>query len=110
MNDFYLQDGMLCHIGQICVLEAERKKLICEAHYSKGARHFGIGKTLATLKRYFYCQKIKNDIIAYIQACTTCAIAKPTNRKYGLYPPLSIPKKPWHLISMDFMSSLPTTR
>ena len=53
---------------------------------------------------------MKNDVMKYIQACTACAIAKPTNHKLGLYLPLPIPNKPWHLISMDLMSSLPTTK
>ena len=54
--------------------------------------------------------RMKNEVIEYIEACTTCAIAKPTNRKLGLYLPLPILDKPWHSISMDFMSSLPTTK
>ena len=53
---------------------------------------------------------MKNDVIEYIQTCTTCAIAKPANRKLGLYLPLPILDKPWHSISMDFMSSLPITK
>ena len=110
VNDFYLQDGMLCHFGQICVPKEEHKKLICEAHYSKVAGDFGIGKTISILQRYFYYPKMKNDVVEYIQACTTCAIAKPANHKLGLYLPLPIPDIPWHSISMDFMSSHPTTK
>ena len=53
---------------------------------------------------------MKNDVIEYIQACTPSAFAKPTNRKLGLYLPLPILDKPWHSISMDFMSGLPTTK
>ena len=53
---------------------------------------------------------MKPDVIEYIQACTTCVVAKPTNCKLGLYLPLPTPNKPWHSISMDFMSSLPTTK
>lgn len=110
VNGFYLQDGMLCHLGQICVPNAKRKKLIWEAHYSKVAGHFGIGKTTAILQKYFYWPKLRNDVISYIQACIACAIAKPANRKLGLYSPLPVPEKPWHSVSMDFMSGLPTTK
>ena len=53
---------------------------------------------------------MKNDVMEYIQACTTCVISKPTNYKLGLYLPLPILDKPWHSIYMDFMSSLPTTK
>ena len=61
VNDFYLQDGILNHFGQICVPKEEHKKLIWEAHYSKVTGHFGIGKNTAILQRYFYCPRIKND-------------------------------------------------
>ena len=53
---------------------------------------------------------MKNDVIEYIQACTTCGIAKPKNHKLGLYLPLPILDKPWHSIFMDFMSSHPTAK
>ena len=46
---------------------------------------------------------MKNDVMKYIQACTTCAIAKPENHKMGLYLPLPILDKPWNSIPMDFM-------
>lgn len=71
--------------------------MIWEAHYSRVAGHFGIGKTTSILQKHFYWPKMKQDIISYIQACAACAIAKPANRKLGLYLPLPIPNKPWHL-------------
>ena len=53
---------------------------------------------------------MKHDIIAYIKSCIACATAKPSNHKLGLYLPLPIPDKPWHFISMDFMSRFPSSR
>jgi hypothetical protein len=38
------------------------------------------------------------------------AIAKPVIKKQGLYTPLPTPEKPWESISMDYMSSLPSTK
>ena len=49
VHDFYIQDGLVFHIGHICVPSEERKKLIWEAHYSRVAGHFGIGKTTTIL-------------------------------------------------------------
>ena len=57
-----------------------------------------------------YKIRMKNEVIEYIQACSACAIAMPTNRKLGLYLPLPIPNKPWHSVSLDFMSCLRTTK
>jgi hypothetical protein len=33
LNNFHLQDGLLCRLGHICVPSSERAKLIWEAHY-----------------------------------------------------------------------------
>jgi hypothetical protein len=40
--NFHLQDGLLCHLGHICVPSSEHVKLIWEAHYSQVAGHFGV--------------------------------------------------------------------
>jgi hypothetical protein len=40
VTDFHLQDGLLCHLGHLCVPSSERVKMIWEAHYSRVAGHF----------------------------------------------------------------------
>lgn len=72
--------------------------MIWEAHYSHVAGHFRVEKIITVLQRYFYWPKLRHDAILYIQACTTCAIAKPANHKQGLYTPLPVPNQPWHLV------------
>jgi hypothetical protein len=42
IDNFHLQDGLLCHMGHICVPSSEQAKLIWEAYYSQVAGHFGI--------------------------------------------------------------------
>jgi hypothetical protein len=54
VDNFYLQDGLLCRLGHICVPSSERAKLIWEAHYNQVAGHFGIEKTVAMLYKHFY--------------------------------------------------------
>ena len=34
VDNFHIQDGLLYHMGHICVLSSERAKMIWEAHYS----------------------------------------------------------------------------
>jgi hypothetical protein len=41
VDNFHLQDGLLCHLGHICVPSSERAKMIWESHYSWVAGHFG---------------------------------------------------------------------
>jgi hypothetical protein len=110
VTDFHIQDGLLCHLGHLCVPARERAKLIWEAHYSQMAGHFGMEKTVVILHKHFYWPKLRHDVRKYIRSCTACAIAKPTIKKQGLYTPLPTPERPWESISMDYMSGLPSTK
>ena len=65
---------------------------------------------LYELQEYFYWPNLREDVGKYIRSCTTCAIAKLTIKKQGLYTPLPIPSRPWESISMDYMSGLPSTK
>jgi hypothetical protein len=53
---------------------------------------------------------MKKDIKAYIRGCDTCQRVKhETSKPARLLQPLSIPPRPWHSISMDFVEGLPTS-
>jgi hypothetical protein len=110
VTDFHIQDGLLCHLGHLCVPTSEHAKMIWEAHYSRVAGHFGVEKTVVILQKHFYWPKLRQDVNKYIRSCTACAISKPTIKKQGLYTPLPIPEKPWESISMDYMSGLSSTK
>jgi hypothetical protein len=98
-------DGLLCHLGHLCVVASECAKLSWEFHYSWMARHFGMEKTMAILQKRIYWPKLR-----YIRYFTSCSIAKPSIMKQGLYTPLPTPKRPWESILMDYMSHLSSTK
>jgi hypothetical protein len=110
VTNFHIQDKLLCHLGHLCVPTSERAKMIWESHYSRVARHFSVDKTVAILQKHFYWPKLRQDVSKYIGSCISCAIAKPTIKKQGLYTPLLIPEKSWESISMDYMSGLSSTK
>jgi hypothetical protein len=110
VDNFHLQDGLLCHLGHIYVPSSERVKLIWEAHYSRVVGHFVIEKTVVMLHNHFYWPKLRQEVSKYIRSCTAYAIAKLTTKKQGLYTPLPTPDRPWESISMDYMSGLPSTK
>jgi hypothetical protein len=103
VTDFHIQEKLLCHLDHLCVPTSEREKMIWESHYSRMAGHFGVEKTMVILQKHFYWPKIRQDVSKYIRSCTTCAIAKPTIKKQGLYTPLPTLEKPWESISMDYI-------
>jgi hypothetical protein len=110
VTNFHIQDGLLCNMGHLFVPASKHAKIILESHYNQVAGHFGMEKTVAILQKHFYWPKLRHDISKYIRSCTSCAIAKPTIKKQGLYTPLPTPKKPWESISMDYMSGLSSTK
>jgi hypothetical protein len=109
-TDFHIQDGMLCHLGYLCVPASKHEKFIWEVRYSRMAGHFGMEKNVAILHKHFCWPKIGQDVNKYIISCTTCAISKPTINKKGLYTPIPTPERPWESILMDYMSGLPFTK
>jgi hypothetical protein len=54
VDNFHLQDGLLCRLGHICVPSRKRAKLIWESHYIWAVGHFGIKKTMEMLQKHFY--------------------------------------------------------
>jgi hypothetical protein len=52
--DYHLQNGLLYKLDKLYVPKGERLQLIIEAHTSKVAEHFGVGKRIANLQRYVY--------------------------------------------------------
>jgi hypothetical protein len=84
--------------------------MIWEAHYSQVVGHFGMETIVEVLKNYLYWKKLLQDVIKYIKPCIACTILKPTIKKHGIYTPLPTPDRPWDSISMDYMSSIPSTK
>jgi hypothetical protein len=59
VNNFHLQDGLLCHLVHIYVPSSEQVNLIWEAHYSQVVGHFGIENTVEILQKHFYWPKLR---------------------------------------------------
>ena len=81
VTNFHLQDGLLCHLGHLCIPSSKWAKLIWEYYYSRVAGHFGVEKTVAVLQKHFYWPKLRQGVGKYIRSCTACAIAKLTTKK-----------------------------
>jgi hypothetical protein len=71
---------------------------------------FSVETTVEILLKHFYWSKIQQNVIKYIKSCISCAIAKPTTKKQGLYNPLPTPDRTWKSISMDYISGLPSSK
>jgi hypothetical protein len=83
-DDYHFQNGLLYKLDKLCVPKGERLQLIREAHTSKVAGHFGVGKIVSNLQRYVYWPRMQEDVAQYIRGCILCCTSKPNNRKQGL--------------------------
>jgi hypothetical protein len=90
--------------------EAQKKKILDEAHTSRYSIHLGSTKIYHDLRQQFWWTRIKRETGRYVSKCDTCQKVKADYMKPGgLLQPLSIWDWKWGDISMDFIVGLPLT-
>ncbi|GJP72648.1 hypothetical protein CLOP_g3415 [Closterium sp. NIES-67] len=53
---------------------------------------------------------LSSDVQKFVTSCTTCQRMKSSKqKKAGLLQPLPVPEQPWQVVSLDFITGLPTT-
>lgn len=88
-----------------------KKKILYECHDSPIAGHVGVTKTVEHVSRQFYWPKLHEEVKQYVISCLPCQSNKPSNQEpIGLLQPLPIPEVRWEVVSMDFITQLPTTK
>ncbi|GJP34764.1 hypothetical protein CLOM_g19193 [Closterium sp. NIES-68] len=87
-----------------------RQLLLEEYHDVLYARHFGSNKTLTSIAKHYYWLRMAADVQQFLTSCATCQRMKCSKqKKAGLLQPLPVPEQPWHVVSLDFITGLPTT-
>ncbi|GJP85289.1 hypothetical protein CLOP_g15402 [Closterium sp. NIES-67] len=87
-----------------------RQLLLEEYHDVLYAGHFGSNKTLTGITKHYYWPHIADDIQKFVTSCTTCQRMKSSKqKKASLLQPLPVPEQPWQVVSLDFITGLPTT-
>ena len=118
-SNFRMEEGLLLNpegkvgLRRLCipnVVDEEgrrlREELLSSVHDEFG--HFGQGKTLASLARWYYWPRMVEDTEAYVGSCESCQLYKSTEKgTKGLLHPLELPSKPYESIGMDFLGPLP---
>ena len=80
-------------------------------HAAKIAGHFRKDKTIESVTRNFYWEKVSECINDYVRSCDECQDNKsPRQTKYGLLQPLEEPYAAWTSISVDFITQLPESQ
>ncbi|CAI7762938.1 unnamed protein product [Closterium sp. NIES-53] len=87
-----------------------RHILLEEFHDIPYAGHFGSNKTLARIAKYYYWPGMAADVQQFVTSCDTCQRMKSSKqKKTGLLQPLPVPEQPWQVVSLDFITGLPST-
>ena len=80
-------------------------------HEHPNVGHLGITNTLEKLQRNYEFPKMKETVTQIIHDCVPCGRSKTARHlPYGLLQPLPVPPRPWHSISMDFITKLPASK
>ncbi|KAF8048073.1 hypothetical protein N665_2693s0001 [Sinapis alba] len=88
-----------------------KEEIMRQAHKSKFSVHPGATKMYHDLKRYYHWIPMKVDIAEWVSKCPTCQFVKAEHQvPSGLLQSLPILKCKWDHITMDFVTSFPTTR
>ena len=72
--------------------------------------HPGQWKTLKLITQEYYWPGIMEFVKAYIKGCTTCQTTKIRPPVKVPLKPTEIPEGPWEIITMDFITDLPTSK
>ena len=79
-------------------------------HDTPWSAHVGRTRTLAILRTAYWWPSIDKDVAAYVASCDSCQRIKAHHGlKNNLLVPLLVPKRPFQIIGVDFITCLPAT-
>jgi hypothetical protein len=103
-----IQDGTYTH--RLVIPESKKIELLNEYHDNVCAAHGGIYKTYSRLRRKYWWNGMKADVIRYVKSCFKCSIRKPYKQHQQIpIGSLPIPTQPFEAIALDVLGPLPIT-
>lgn len=93
---------------RLCIPAKAQKLVLMAAHDHKG--HPGVQRTQDRLRRTVYIPRLKALVESYVLACPICKTSKnDRHQPYGQLQPITTPSYPLSVLTMDFITGLPTT-
>jgi hypothetical protein len=109
-TEYMIHDGLLFKGNQLCILKCSmRENLLKENHNGGLSRHFGHDKMFSKLNGSYFWPGMRTNVKKFVDRCKICQHTKGKRHNTGLYQPFPIPKRPWDIVSMDFVLGLPRT-
>uniref|UniRef100_A0A6G1SP10 RNA-directed DNA polymerase n=2 Tax=Aceria tosichella TaxID=561515 RepID=A0A6G1SP10_9ACAR len=92
----------------LVIPESMNRYVLEQAHDTPTAGHFGVKRTLETLRSRFYWKTLDQDVKHYVRTCDKCQKRKADNRpKEGFMVPMPIPTQPFEIVGADLLGPLP---
>ncbi|KAF8100726.1 hypothetical protein N665_0218s0064 [Sinapis alba] len=104
--------GMYMYRNRVCAPDDKllKKEILQQAHHSHFSIHPGNTKMYRDLKRYYHWPGMKKDVATFVSQCQTYQMVKAEHQMpSGLLQNLPLPEWKWDMITMDFVTGLPTT-
>ncbi|KAL2077728.1 hypothetical protein ACEWY4_027232 [Coilia grayii] len=100
----------LCPVSCLFVPVSARSQVLQWGHSSRLSCHPGTRRTASFIRRRFWWPSLGKDVHEFVSSCPVCAQNKTSTRPPpGLLQPLSVPRRPWSHISIDFVTGLPVS-
>lgn len=108
-NLLYRRDGLTSALVVTDVWLQTQILDMCHDHLLSG--HQGGDRTYARIKSVAWWPAVRRHCDAYVLSCTACQIAKRrTGKPPGMLQEIEVPRKPWDIVHMDFVTALPPAR
>lgn len=100
-----------CPAERLFVPPAVRSAVLLWGHDSRLFCHPGVRRTREVVAQRFWWPRLSQDVRCFVAACRVYTQQKTSFRPpAGLLHPLSVPRRPWSHITMDFITSLPVSQ
>lgn len=109
---FTLKEGIIRVRDRVWIAEDKetQQSIIKLLNDSAVGGHSGFHATYNHIGRLFSWKEVNEMIKCFVRACAVCQQAKTDHKSpAGLLQPLPISRKPWAVISLDFIKGLPSS-
>jgi len=87
------------------------EEMIQVCHNSRASGHLEIKRTEDLIQRRHNISDLRNQITEYIARCDSCRRNKiQRDKRFGRVTQLDALNAPWELVTMDFITKLPTSK
>jgi transposase InsO family protein len=112
LEDWNLEDGIILYRGHTYIPKNQdlQQDIVRSYHEHIATGHPGRWKTYELVSRDFWWPGMSTFVRDFVDSCATCQSTKPRPKSQVPLRPNQIPTNVWGIITMDFITDLPTSK